>query len=140
MSEMRRSNTEMVSALVDHFSKHLVKNIKSYVQNSPDFLRIIKDENEKGLQLKNCFPVTMDVTSLYTNIPANGESGGVKSFEKFLNTRTVEEKRIMPTEFLIECLNLVLNGNIFTFNDELYIQKIGLPWGPNWPPPMLAFL
>ena len=42
------SNTEMVSALVDHFSKHLVKNLPSYVQDSPDFLRIIESENEKG--------------------------------------------------------------------------------------------
>ena len=65
------SNTEILSALVDHFFKHLVRNLKAYVQDSPDFRRIIKDENEKGPQLKNCFPVTMDVTSLYTNIPAS---------------------------------------------------------------------
>ena len=76
----------------------------------------------------------MDVTSLYTNIPSYGESGGIQSFEKFLNTRTTEEKILMPTEFLIECLKLVLNGNIFTFNEELYIQKIGTAMGTRLAP------
>ena len=56
------SNTEMISAFVDHYSKHLVKDLKSYVQDSPDFLRIIEKENDKGPQLKNAFPVTVDVT------------------------------------------------------------------------------
>ena len=106
----------------------------SYVQDSPDFLRIIKYENEKGPQLKNSFPVTMDVTNLYTNIPAGGKHGGVQSFEKFLNTRTTEEKSLMPTEFLIECLKLVLSGNIFMFNDDLYIQKIGTAMGTKLAP------
>ena len=44
------SNTEMLSALVDYYSKHLVKNLQSYVQ---DFLRIMESENEKGPQLNN---------------------------------------------------------------------------------------
>jgi hypothetical protein len=59
------SNTEMISALVDHYSKHLVKDLPSYVQDTPDFLRIIENENEKGPQHDNAFPVTIDVTSLY---------------------------------------------------------------------------
>ena len=59
------SNTEMISAFVYHYSKHLVKDLASYVQDSPDFLRIIESENEKGPQLTNTFPVTIDVTSLY---------------------------------------------------------------------------
>ena len=117
------SNTETISALVDHYSKHLVKDLSSYVQDTPDFLRIIESENEKGPQNKNTFPVTIDVTSLYTSIPANGKSGGIQAFQTFLDKRSQEEKNAMPTKFLIECLDLVLNGNIFTFNDELFIQK-----------------
>ena len=37
----------------------------------------------------------------------------------------------MPTKFFIECLDLVLNGNIFIFNEELFIQKIGTAMGTN---------
>ena len=32
----------------------------------------------------------------------------------------------MPTGFLIKCLDTELNGNIFTFNDDFYVQWIGL--------------
>ena len=40
----------------------------------------------------------------------------------------------MPTEFLIECLKLVLSGNIFIFNDELYTQTIGTAMGAKLAP------
>ena len=128
------SNTEMISAFVDYYSKHLVKDLNSYVQDSPDFLRIIESENDIGPQLKNAFPVTVDVTSLYTSIPANGVNGGIQAFRGFLNTRSPEEKITMPTDYLMECLELVLNGNIFTFNEELYIQKIGTAMGTKLAP------
>ena len=36
------SNSEMISALVDHYSKHLVKGLKSYVQDFHDFLWLIE--------------------------------------------------------------------------------------------------
>ena len=124
----------MISALVDHYSKHLVKDLPSYVQDTPDFLRIIENENEKGPQHDNAFPVTIDVTSLYTSIPANGKSGGIQAFQKFLDKRSQEEKNAMPTTFLIECLELVLNGNIFTFNEELFIQRIGTAMGTKLAP------
>ena len=70
--------------------------------------------------------MTIDVTSLYTSIP---HKDGIEAFEKALNCRSPEEKIIMPTEYLIECLDLVLTGNIFIFNDELFIQKIGTAMG-----------
>ena len=123
------SNTEMISAFVDHYSKHLVKDLKSYVQDSPDFLRIIEKENDRGPQLKNAFPFTVDVTSLYTSIPARGENGGIQAFKSFLNSRSSEEQITMPTDFFVECLELVLDGNIFTFNEELHVQKIGTAMG-----------
>ena len=123
------ANTEMISAFVDHYSKHLVKDLKSYVQDSPHFLRILEEENQKGPQSMNTFPVTIDVTALYTSIPAKGESGGMKSFEKALNGRPSQEKINMPTDFLLECLDTVLSGNIFTFNEDLFIQRIGTAMG-----------
>ena len=30
---------------------------------------------------------------------------------------------------VLKCLDLVLNGNIFTFNEELFIKKIGTAMG-----------
>ena len=41
---------------------------------------------------------------------------------------------IMPTDFLLECLETVLSGNIFTFNEEYYLQKIGTAMGTRLAP------
>ena len=123
------ANTEYISALVDHYSKSQVRKLPSYVEDSPDILRICEAENEKGPQPLHSFPVTVDVTSLYTNIPANGESGGIQAFEKALNGRTKKEKSTMPTNFLITLLEMVLDGNIFQFGEQLWQQKIGTAMG-----------
>ena len=120
---------EMISAFVDQYSKHLVKNLQSYVQDSPHFLRILEEENLSGPRSMNTFLVTIDVTALYTSIPASGESGGIKSFENALNHCPPSEQIKMPTNFLIECLDAVLSGNMFFFNDDLFIQKIGTAMG-----------
>ena len=123
------SNTENISAFIDHHSRHLVKKLKSYVEDSPDLLRIFDNENKNGPQTQNTFPVTIDVTALYTNIPTNGVNGGLQAFEKALNSRSNEEKSKVPTNYLMELLDLVLNGNIFEFNGKHYIQKIGTAMG-----------
>ena len=44
------ANTENISALVDYYSKHLVKHLDSYVEDSPDLLRQFDGENKKGPQ------------------------------------------------------------------------------------------
>ena len=70
------SNSEQLSAFVDIRSKHLVKELDSYVEDTPDFLRILQGENQRGPQMTDSFPVTIDVTALYTNIPTGGQDGG----------------------------------------------------------------
>ena len=55
------ANTEHLSAFVDFYSKHLVKLLPSYVQDSPDLLRKFQAENESGPQPEKSFPVTIDV-------------------------------------------------------------------------------
>lgn len=44
------SNNEYTSAFVDLHSKHLVKQLPSYVEETPDLLRIFQRENENGPQ------------------------------------------------------------------------------------------
>ena len=94
-------NTEYSSAFIDFHSKHLVKMLDSYVEDTPDLLRIFQAENEKGPQIVSSFPVTVDVVALYTNIPTHGPSGGLQAFEKALQKRTIEEKSLVPTSFLV---------------------------------------
>ena len=123
------SQTELISALVDYHSKHEVKKLPSYVEDSPDILRIFENENNNYKQTEGSFPVTVDVTALYTSIPAEGEHGGIQAFEKAMNQRPADDIKQIPTHFLIKLLELVLHGNIFEFDDQLYRQIIGTAMG-----------
>ena len=40
----------------------------------------------------------------------------------------------MSTDYLLECLELVLSGNIFTFYEEYIIQRIGTAMGTKCAP------
>ena len=67
--------------------------------------------------------VTIDVKSLYTNIPHNE---GIQSLN-----RTMEESDIHPMKKLFICrlANLVLTKNYFEFNNKLYRQTQGTAMG-----------
>ena len=67
--------------------------------------------------------VTIDVTALYTNI---NQSEGIQNMKSALDTR---QDKTIPSDFLIQLLNLVLKGNIFEFNNNLYLQLIGTAMG-----------
>ena len=79
--------------------------------------------------MTNSFPVTIDVTALYTNIPIAGQDGGIEASREALNKRSADLKGRIPTDYLIELLTLVLEGNFFEFNGELWQQKIGTAMG-----------
>ena len=55
--------TERISQFIDHFLQPNVKNIKSYIKDTSDFLYMLKS---LGTLPPNCILVTLDV---YTNIP-----------------------------------------------------------------------
>ena len=60
------SPTERVSAFVDNFLAPIVKTGQSYIQDTSDFLRKLQDIGElRG----DVLLLTLDVSSLYTNIP-----------------------------------------------------------------------
>ena len=114
---------ENASHFVDLHSNDLVKELDSYWEDTGDMLRCFERENEKGPQPPGTIPVTLDVSSLYTNIPI---AQGIKIFESFLNMRS---DKSVPTSFLIILLTLVLTCNILVFNNEYYLQLIGTAMG-----------
>ena len=60
---------ENPSKFVDfHLKEHADKH-KSYIQDTPDFIRQIEQLNDKGKLPENALLVTLDAISLYTNIP-----------------------------------------------------------------------
>ena len=103
------SITEKISAYVDQEIRHLVPNIPSYLKDTSHLIQILLG---KILAPRDIL-VTIDVKSLYTNIPHNE---GIQ----VLN-RTLEETNIHPMKKLLICrlANLVLTKNYFTFNKKL---------------------
>jgi hypothetical protein len=77
---------------------------------------------------ENTTLVTMDVTSLYTNIP---HDDGIAACRKRWEQRTVHEP---PTECLVEMLTLVLKNNNFTFDGSHYLQINGTAMGTKMAP------
>ena len=72
---------------------------------------------------KGAFLVTMDVTSLYTNLPHNE---GINAVAKFLE---VDDPTFISTRVILKFLSLILNLNNFIFNDENILQIKGCAMG-----------
>ena len=76
----------------------------------------------------NTFLVSLDVTSLYTNIPHNV---GIDAFRFFLQKRT---NKHIPTETICDPIRIILTMNNFTFNSKHYLQKHGTAMGTRMAP------
>ena len=119
------SPTEGISHFVDYHLAPLVRDIPSYIRDTTDFLN--------KLQLITNLPsetllVTLDVKSLYTNIP---HSEGIEACRGALNNRQVLQP---PTEDLVQLINMILTKNNFVFQGENYLQVHGTAMGTRMAP------
>ena len=112
---------ERISAFVDHLIQPIAQNQASYLKDTTDFLNFI----EKTKLPKDTILVSMDVTSLYTNIPQEeGITTVCEAYEEFY-----ERKPPIPTRYLREMLSLILQENLFQFNGKDYLQTHGTAMG-----------
>ena len=117
--------TEKISEFVDYHLRPFVKALPSYIQDTTDYLRKMQNLNPLP---SNTILATMDVSSLYTNIP---QDEGIAACEKVWNTR---QNKSPPTECLVKLLTLVLKNNNFVFNGQHYIQINGTSMGTKMAP------
>ena len=113
--------TVKLSQYADFILKPLLQNIPSYIQDTTDFLKRIFSLNDNlptGIIL-----ITIDVKSLYTNIP-NDE--GIKACIDMLKENNPSDKH---TEHITDILSLILKQNFFTFNHEYFLQIHGTAMG-----------
>ena len=121
--------TVKLSQYADHLLKPLLKHIPSYVQDTTDFLSRIFSLNQDLPD--NIILITLDVKSLYTNIP---------------NDQGIQACVITPeiTQSVIDILSLILNKNTFTFNNEHFLQihgtVMGSPMAPTYANIFMAIL
>ena len=102
--------TERISSFVHHLLQPIAKIQKSYLKDTTDFLNFI----EKTKVAKDIILVSMDVTSLYTNIPQEeGITIVCRTYKTFYGN-----KLPIPTLFLKEMLRLILKENSFHFNGK----------------------
>lgn len=121
------SPTERISALVDHHLQPLVAGLPSYIKDTNHFLHCLSSITHPlppGALL-----ATIDVTSLYTNIP---HTPGLKAVESFLNTRP--QPASPTTAFLCELVHKILTSNYFRFGDKFYHQRKGTAMGTRMAP------
>ena len=118
-------HTESISQFVDYHLQPLAKKLPSYIQDTTDFLRKL-NELPKHLP-KDSILVTMDVKSLYTNIP-NDE--GIEAVKTYL--RESDKKSLTPV--ISPFLTLILTLNNFQFNDQNILQINGVSMGTKCAP------
>jgi len=121
--------TEKVSLFVDHYLKPHVSQLDSYVQDDMDFLRKIEKFNERGPLPPDVILCTMDVSSLYTNIPTQEAIDACRSF---LQHDLSPEK----LDAFCDLMKLVLTQNNFTFNGDHFLQIFGTSMGTKMAPSM----
>ena len=111
---------ERIFSFVDTLLQLIAQKQKSFMKDTTDFISFI----EKTKIGKGTILISMDVSSLYTNIPQEEEMEIVcKAYDSFHNYNPP-----IPTRFLREKLGLIQSENSFHFNGENYLQTRETPW------------
>ena len=118
--------TEKVSKFLDHYLKLLIKSGKSYVKDTSDFLRKIKEFGNvpDGVTL-----VTPNVVGLCPSIP---HGDGLDALSEELET--CQEKKIAKEDLLMMA-KFVLKNNFYEFNSKAKLQISGTAIGTKVTPP-----
>ena len=113
--------SERISQFVDHFIQPLVQKLPSYLRDSTHLINILK-----GLPLPDiAILASLDVTSIYTNIP---NSEGINATASYLFNHRSPTKN--PTNSsLCKLLELVLTTHNFFFDNKEYLQIGGTARG-----------
>jgi len=113
--------TKRISSFVDYILQPIAKSQKSYLKDTEDFINFV----EKTKVPHNAIMVSLDVTSLYTNIPQEeGMETVCKAYETFYPGEIP-----IPTNAPRKMLRLILQENSFQFCGRGYLQTHGTVMG-----------
>ena len=114
------SHSSRISEFVDIQLEPIVNNIKSHIKDTIDFIN--KIETIQNIP-KDTILVTMDVKSLFTQIPhTEGINAVARAIENAKNTN-------ISNRVTLKLLSLTLHLNNFEFNGKHYLQKKGSSMG-----------
>ena len=99
--------------------------VKSYIRDDIDFLTKIPRETDEKKVL-----ATFDITSMYTNI---NNDLGYEAIRFWLEKHPELTPRNISKDFILN-LKLVLEFNMFHFNNKIYLQIRGIAMGTKCAP------
>jgi hypothetical protein len=113
--------TSNISRWLHQIMLPIATNAKSYINNSYNLINDLKNIYTTN----NSFIITADIESLYTNIP-NKEGASIATQECYKDNQL---KPPINQNTFHQLLLQVLENNIFEYNNQHYIQKIGTAMG-----------
>lgn len=120
--------TENIAQLIDFHLKPHVPKIPSYIRDSGHLMSLL----ESTPIPKDCTLATIDVKSLYLNIP---HDEGIKAvLNRLYRTQEQTDRMSIPPGNMSDLLGIVLKLNYFQFADEIFHQKRGTAMGARMAP------
>jgi hypothetical protein len=117
--------TETLSKIIDHWLRPLVTSLPSYIKDSTHMLQTINKWNTKYGPFNDSVKlVTLDVSSLYTNIPQSEAETAIAYYMQLH-----PQENIPPFDRVLEAVRHVLSQNFFLFEDKVYQQISGTAMG-----------
>ncbi|XP_070549126.1 uncharacterized protein [Ptychodera flava] len=113
------SITTPMATFVDFHLQPIVRSLPSFIKDTTHHLQDLQHISPP----EGAILVTMDVVSLYTNIPHSYGIQAVKEMIEENNTITVNP------ELICEMLQFILTKNYFEFNGQYYLQICGTAMG-----------
>ena len=112
------------SIFVGHYLKEFYSKFKNILTDSISIIKILENE----IFDRNCFLFTIDFKSLYTNI-------SVKDAMKLMKMLFFKYQNVIPnSHFIMELMELVLNSAVMKFQEEFFLQILGIVMGTNLAP------
>ena len=120
--------TEHISQFVDTHLNPLVPKLPPYIEDTTHFLRKLDDLKELP---PGSLLVTLDVSSLYTNIPHEER---IKACRKALNSSGHLSRFCLKTESICDLMRMILTMNNFEFDNNHFIQLHRTAMGTRFAP------
>ena len=113
-----------LSIYLDHYLKPIVQSLPSYIEDTDDFLQTVLHPD------LNIHPgsilVTMDVQSLYTNIPQNeGTDIYLSAMKEFYGNSLP-----LPIEYLRQMFDFILKYNFSNLTTNFIYKYMVQQWAP----------
>ena len=121
-----KSHTDHVSKYIDYILKPHMQSLPSYIKDTTDFIIKLK---QFQVTSEKAYLVTLDVSSLYTNIP---HEDGIEACQYFLENNG--HCGSLSVDNVCALIELVLQNNYFKFSDISYRQKMGTAMGSSMTP------